>query len=396
VPEESTEKRVTEPAPEITEEKPVMEPVPEESAEKRVTETAPEITEEKLIMDPAPEESIIVETGPESTPVGSAAEASAENLANKYIIEAPPQEPEEEESEGSPAQERYKHVVIGPPPAKIKSRSTDIKEEKDAETKEVKLSTGPSQKRFIIAGAIAGIFIIAGVSLFFMRPVFFQAEPTPSKSEKQITIEKKIESAPIKKTPKQSSAEPGKASAEEPVNAPVADVKKEPVPKKPDAKTKMKPVHETTYYQDPHAYFSLNLPKGYTILDKSAGKKKETFITYPPNINITITSKKAGEEWDSENEMYNRIMSIREGKDPGFAFEVDRYGPIEFGGGKGYEITLSGSKKSIATKVQSYVVASYNKIVYIDIVCRNWRTSNVNKLFNQIKKSIVKTLLVYP
>lgn len=244
--------------------------------------------------------------------------------------------------------------------------------------------------RNLILGTMTGIIIISAVLLLLKqydnllgKKLILQDQGSIKAPQESGLMENKQEKtiADIEKT---TIPEPKKQAPSTLNKESISELKVQPITEK-----------EKRTYQDPNAYFCLTLPIGYTLLDKSIKKRTQISFSYSPNINIAINAQEWIGEWDPEEEMFNRILNIREGREGPSDLNMDHYDLIEFGGGKGYEIQLSGVRGSTYTKVQLYALVGSGIDVSIDIDCKNWRTLKVEKLFNKLKQSIVKTFLIY-
>ncbi|MCP4714589.1 MAG: DUF4388 domain-containing protein [Deltaproteobacteria bacterium] len=371
--------------PELTiEEPPVPEPQTnppgqEPSLELEPTAAAPE-TANGLDIEP-PEERL----EPVPDLITAAGEKTAEQTPEPHAEKAP-EEPTDSPEESAPAaSDKTSHVVIGPPPAQIRKKPlTDPAAEPDQQKTAVK-KTPP--KRTLLLGATAALIITLGLAGFFLKPLLLPPEPpqeaTPIKTATPPKPAKKT--AKIKPAQQKQTQAPATAQAKKTTQAPTTE---KIAPEEPAAKT--------DHYQDPNAYFSCTLLPGYSLTDNSAGKKTNLTISYHPNISLTIRCETHRSEWDPETEMFNRIMSIRQGNQTSSGLSIEHYGLINLSGTQGYEMVLTGMQNSVAVKTRVYGLFSYNKLVTINLLCKNWRTQHISEQYNKLHKLLQETFLLYP
>lgn len=147
-----------------------------------------------------------------------------------------------------------------------------------------------------------------------------------------------------------------------------------------------------TDFTDPKRNYSVYLPRGFRVTDKSAGKRSKVVFNYPGGENVTIlaTPMANRNSWDPQSSMDQKVRAIREGRASQFSrFEITHYGLVFIGGTDGYEIVL----KNGSTIAHAYALVSLdNTALSISIV-----TSGKNSRQNHdlLTSTISRTLRAY-
>lgn len=94
-------------------------------------------------------------------------------------------------------------------------------------------------------------------------------------------------------------------------------------------------------YTDPKGFYTLTLPSGYRIENKSSGDRSKISFIYPGGNNLVILSHKQPSNWNAAQDMEKKVGEIKSGKaGPLSQFSVAGYGMVEFRGLTGYSIQL--------------------------------------------------------
>ena len=92
--------------------------------------------------------------------------------------------------------------------------------------------------------------------------------------------------------------------------------------------------------------------------------------------------------------MYKRIEEIQKRKDGSHSLRVNNYNLININRCKGYEIVMSGIRNYTFSKIYLCTLSCKGKMFIIDVDCKNSKDPGILKIFNTIKGSMVKSLIV--
>jgi len=238
---------------------------------------------------------------------------------------------------------------------------------------------GMYPKHAAMSGAVVFLLLVAAASLYFINTASYLKNRVPPPATPQESIPALPGSGQEKPSPEESAVQMP-VQKEQPLQEDITD-------------------HSTAdmaSYQDPNAFFFVNLPQGYTVQETASGSKTDVLIIYPPNIRLKISARRRTAPWNAETEMYNTIALLQQPHDGLAAAKIDTYSLCELGGGSGYEIAAAAYSGSIFCKLQVYCLTGYKKTVSIEIVCQSCRNPQIEKFFNRIKEAISKTFLLYP
>ncbi len=140
--------------------------------------------------------------------------------------------------------------------------------------------------------------------------------------------------------------------------------------------------------------FSISLPEGYKVTDKSTSNIQKIFFEYGKDIKIQLNSWEQKEEWSPETMMYNKIEEIQERKDGSHSLTANNYSLINVNRCKGYEIVMSGIRNYTFSKVYFCALSCKEKMFIIDVDCKNSKDPRILKIFNALKDSMAKSLIV--
>lgn len=94
-------------------------------------------------------------------------------------------------------------------------------------------------------------------------------------------------------------------------------------------------------FDDPKQYYSLSLPEGYRVTDKSSGSRSKVLFSYPDGSNVTIIASPMPRKWEPQSTMDQKVRAIREGRAGELSrFEITHYQLVNLSGMEGYEIIL--------------------------------------------------------
>jgi len=139
---------------------------------------------------------------------------------------------------------------------------------------------------------------------------------------------------------------------------------------------------------------SISLPDGYKVTDKSTANIQKIFFEYGKDIKIQLTFWKQKEEWNPETMMYKKIEEIQKRKDGSHSLRVNNYNLININSCKGYEMVMSGRRDYTSSRIYLCALSCKGKMFVIDVDCKNSKDPGILKIFNTIKGSMAKSLIV--
>jgi hypothetical protein len=92
--------------------------------------------------------------------------------------------------------------------------------------------------------------------------------------------------------------------------------------------------------------------------------------------------------------MYKKIEEIQKRKDGSHSLRVNNYNLININRCKGYEIIMSGIRNYTSSRIYLCALSCKGKMFVIDVDCKNSKDPGILKIFNTIKDSMVKSLIV--
>jgi len=147
---------------------------------------------------------------------------------------------------------------------------------------------------------------------------------------------------------------------------------------------------QTKPFDDPKGYYSISLPEGYKVANKSSGSRSRISFTYSRKTSVTITALPMKKMWDPQEEMMKKVTGIQRGRATGFSrYQVAGYQIVNFSGMEGYEIILRKSKE-VAHAYE--MVSSTNVAFSIAIVCMG---TNSEQNYNILNSAVRNNLEVY-
>ncbi|MFH0878720.1 MAG: hypothetical protein V2A34_03320, partial [Lentisphaerota bacterium] len=165
----------------------------------------------------------------------------------------------------------------------------------------------------------------------------------------------------------------------EPTPIPAATVEEEIVPDR-----------EIEEFRDPKGYYTVMLPAGYKMEDRSNGSQSKKSFNYSKDLSLWLLANEMRKSWDPESAMKEKMEAINSGR-AGFPSDVKvvSHGLIELNGAKGYEFIIEGAGQG--NKLRAYTVAlvSNKTSMAVSITCTG---ESDLPLFNQIQSSIAGSL----
>ncbi len=234
--------------------------------------------------------------------------------------------------------------------------------------------------RFAAATKKNIIILASGLFAVLAVIVFLVVKPAPSPTEPQ----KKIRPAPA-----DGEVQPLPPAPEKTVDAPAGH------DRNTASRTREAQEPAPVYFQDSADIYSITLPHGFEYFDESTSKYSKAKFSYAPNITLTIIARSWQSPWSAEDEMYKRIMTIEKESTEPSPLKIHSYSTVTIGGGRGYEIGLSGYRDALPLQVRFYAVVGLGKAVFIDLYCSNWKTRRIAKQLDAIISSIHNTLILH-
>lgn len=94
-------------------------------------------------------------------------------------------------------------------------------------------------------------------------------------------------------------------------------------------------------FNDPHGFYSLLLPEGYTKTDESSGDVSRMSFSYGDRTSITIMANPMKTEWKAEEEMKKKVKEIESGSAGTLSlYTITTYNIATIGDANGYELLL--------------------------------------------------------
>ncbi|MCX8043064.1 MAG: DUF4388 domain-containing protein [Desulfobacterota bacterium] len=226
--------------------------------------------------------------------------------------------------------------------------------------------------------AILGIMIIAAVGGYILT----RQKASPPDVTPFVTTPAEQPAAPAKTMPEQTLPQHAPETASRPYHS-------QSIPEEEVSE-------QTEPFQDRHNYFFVDLPSGYSIQDRSAGKTTHIMINYPPNIFVTVRAEPHAQPWDSDNEMYAMISSLHKTHPELSQISIMSHGPYHLSSASGFTVTATAMQQATFCKLVIYGMYGYKKKITIEILCKHFRTPRVEAQAQNIHDAIRKTFLVYP
>jgi len=164
---------------------------------------------------------------------------------------------------------------------------------------------------------------------------------------------------------------------------------------KPEIEKKEKETFTLKYRKYSNNILSISLPVGYKVTDKSTPNIHKIFFEYENNIKIQVSAWEQKEEWDPETMMYKKIEEIQKRKDGSHSLMANNYSLIKVNKCSGYEIIMSGIRNYTFSRVYLCALSCKGKMFVIDIDCKKSKDPETLKIFNTLKDSMKKSLIVH-
>ena len=153
---------------------------------------------------------------------------------------------------------------------------------------------------------------------------------------------------------------------------------------------------ETQSLQDKNSFFFLNLPAGFTYEDATTPRKSVITAAYTADVTVEIEAKHWSGPWNAEDEMYKKIASFQDAQSGRSRAAIESHTTINMGGGQGYRITSAETINAALCMTHLYTLVGHQKIVSIQIMCKNCKQLQTGALFSKVDETIKKSLLIYP
>ncbi|MGD2090899.1 MAG: hypothetical protein PVH61_32295 [Candidatus Aminicenantes bacterium] len=104
--------------------------------------------------------------------------------------------------------------------------------------------------------------------------------------------------------------------------------------------------NNTTTFTDYKGYYTLAIPDGYKVNNKSSGNRSKIIFNYSPNIVLAIIASPMKKQWNPQEEMIVKITAINDGRAGDLSrMKIAGYGLVDFNGLNGYELILRKGNK---------------------------------------------------
>lgn len=148
--------------------------------------------------------------------------------------------------------------------------------------------------------------------------------------------------------------------------------------------------NKTKSFNDPKGYYSIALPEGYKISNKSAGSRSKITFSYSKNTSVSVLASPMRKQWDPQAEMTKKVTDIQRGRAGAFSrYRVAGYGLVNFGFLDGYQIILR-KKNEIA---HAYAMVSDSSIAFSIAIISMGKNSQENH--DTLDTAVKDSLMVY-
>lgn len=104
--------------------------------------------------------------------------------------------------------------------------------------------------------------------------------------------------------------------------------------------------NNTITFKDYKGYYTLAIPDGYKVNNKSSGNRSKIIFNYSPNIVLAIIASPMKKQWNPGEEMIVKITAINDGRAGDLSrMKITGYGLVDFNGLNGYELILRKGNK---------------------------------------------------
>lgn len=173
------------------------------------------------------------------------------------------------------------------------------------------------------------------------------------------------------------STPPAPIAAETEIEAPAPSPPPEPA--KPTLKE----------FRDFSGYYTVQLPEGFTIINKTVGPNSKNGFEYGPNLNVWILAHEMRKTWNPETEMMEKAAAIRNGRGPfPGPMSVDQPQLVSLGGGDGYELKISGTYRARPAHAHTFALVGQGLAASIAVTCSDEKEL---ALYDTIIESIRET-----
>jgi hypothetical protein len=102
----------------------------------------------------------------------------------------------------------------------------------------------------------------------------------------------------------------------------------------------------TTIFNDYKGYYTVSIPEGFRVTNKSSRNRSKVLLEYSPDVNITIIASPMNKPWNPQSEMMNKITALYDGRAGSLSrLDLKSYGLINFNGLDGYEMILQKGRE---------------------------------------------------
>ncbi len=142
-------------------------------------------------------------------------------------------------------------------------------------------------------------------------------------------------------------------------------------------------------FRDFSGYYTVQLPEGFTIVNKTVGPNSKNGFEYGPNLNVWILAHEMRKTWNPETEMMEKAAAIRNGRGPfPGPMSVDQPQLVSLGGGDGYELKISGIYRARPAHAHTFALVGQGLAASIAVTCSDEREL---VLYDAIIESIRET-----
>lgn len=130
------------------------------------------------------------------------------------------------------------------------------------------------------------------------------------------------------------------------------------------------PAPATKEFRDPRGLFTVRLPEGYAVDNKSGGTRSKFGFAYGPNLNVWIIVHEMTKDWQPSAEMDQKVEAFKTGKGPfPGPMNVEKAQLADIGDASGYELIISGTTQGTPLYAQTFALVGKGMAVSIATTC---------------------------
>lgn len=130
------------------------------------------------------------------------------------------------------------------------------------------------------------------------------------------------------------------------------------------------PPPATKEFRDPRGLFTVRLPEGYAVDNKSSGTRSKFGFAYGPQLNVWIIVHEMTKDWQPSAEMDQKVEAFKTGRGPfPGPMNVEKAQLADIGDASGYELIISGTTQGTPLYAQTFALVGKGLAVSIATTC---------------------------